>query len=154
MIAQALAVLLVLAAGAAQAQDGRAMALPCDEGTRADTLAEPWEANIATYADGAIRVARLDFAEPAAAAVKLLVLSPPHDELGLRQCRVIGLGDGLGLGDIDFAARQASYDPQRGLTLSMPARMPLLDDDPDDGWFQMFVTINQASGEISVQGFK
>lgn len=153
MIARAL-LLLAVVAGAASAQEAGSLVQPCQDGPRVDTIAEPWEANTATYAQGAIRVARLDFVEPAAAAIMLLVLSPPHDELGLPQCRVVGFADGVGFGDIDFAARQASYDPARGLTLLMPARQPVADGDGDDGWFQLSVTVNQTSGEIDVQGFK
>ncbi|RMC36468.1 hypothetical protein C9E81_07365 [Paracoccus alkanivorans] len=149
---------LILAAAPALSQDvsNSGMVRKCDDATRADTIAEPWEENTATYSDGAIRIARLDFTEPAAAAVKLLVLSPPRDELGLRQCRVVSLSDGMGFYDIDFARREASYDPQRGLTISMPARqyLPESDQGGDDGWFQLYITINQQSGEITTQGFK
>lgn len=143
----------MLLAAPAWAQDD-SMVIPCDESARADTIVEPWDENSATYADGAIRVAILDMVEPAAAAIRLLVISPPLDELGIRQCRIVGLQDGLGLAAIDFAARQSSYDPQRGLTLSMPARMPLPDGDADDGWFQLGVTIDQQTGKITTQGFK
>ncbi|SIS80562.1 hypothetical protein [Paracoccus saliphilus] len=149
---------LVLAAAPALSQEvpNDGMVHNCNDATRADTIAEPWEDNTATYSDGAIRIARLDFTEPAAAAVKLLVLSPPHDELGLRQCRVVSLSNGMGFYDIDFAQREASYDPQRGLTIAMPARqyLPESDQGGDDGWFQLFIMINQQSGEITTQGFK
>lgn len=149
---------IILAAAPAMSQeipfDG--MVHSCNDATRADTIAEPWEDNAATYSDGAIRIARLDLAEPAGAAVKLLVLSPPHNELGLRQCRVVSPSDGLGFYDIDFAQREASYDPQRGLTIAVPARqyLPESEQGGDDGWFLLTVTINQQSGDITAMGFK
>lgn len=149
---------IILAAAPAMSQeisfDG--MVHSCNDATRADTIAEPWEDNAATYSDGAIRIARLDLAEPAGAAVKLLVLSPPHNELGLRQCRVVSPSDGMGFYDIDFAQREASYDPQRGLTIAVPARqyLPESEQGGDDGWFLLAVTINQQSGDITAMGFK
>ncbi|WP_295049131.1 hypothetical protein [uncultured Paracoccus sp.] len=125
---------------------------PCGDADRVDTIAEPWERNIAAYADGNIRVALLDMVEPAGGAWKLAVISPPRDELGLPQCRVVG-ADGMGFYSLDFAARQASYDPARGLTLTMPARR--YDEiAPDGGHDHLSVTINQQTGQIAAQALK
>lgn len=155
MIRAALGAALLLAAPALAAEDAGAIAaVECGDATRADTIVEPWADNTATYAGGEVRIALLDMVEPAAAALKLLVISPPRDELGLRQCRVIGTPGGLGFADMDFAARSASYDPQRGLTIALPARMSLPEGDPDDGWFQLSLTLNQQTGQIAAQGFK
>lgn len=148
---------LCLLAAPAVAQDGPdATITPCGDATRVDTIAEPWEDNTATYAEGQIRVALLDMVEPAGGALKLVVISPPRDELGLRQCRVIGLDNGLGFYDMDFAAHRADYDPARGLTITLPARHYPLDGDfeGDEGWFDLSVTVNQQTGEIVTQGFK
>ena len=156
MIRHALA--LTLLATPALSQDGlqAATVTPCGDATRADTIAEPWEENTATYADGQVRIALLDMVEPAGGALKLLVISPPRDELGLRQCRVVGLDNGLGFYDMDFASRKASYDPSRGLTITLDARHHPGDEDPlgDEGWFQLAVTINQQTGQITTQGFR
>lgn len=121
---------------------------PCDNAP-AESIAEPWEENIASYAEGQIRVAALDMIEPAGGALKLLVISPPRDELGFRQCRVIG-ADGIGFYNLDFAKRRASYDPARGLTLTLPAQH-YLPEDPEGGWYHLALTINQQTGDITVR---
>lgn len=141
---------LVLLSGKAQAQQIDVKS--CGDAERVDAIAEPWERNIATYANGDIRLALLDMVEPAGGAWKLVVISPPRDELGFRQCRVIG-ADGIGFYDLDFARRQASYDPARGLTLTLPAQH-YLPEDPESGWYQLSLTINQQTGDIMVQGAK
>ncbi|MCZ0962792.1 hypothetical protein [Paracoccus benzoatiresistens] len=143
MIRHAL-VLSVLAAPAAAQQ-----VLPCDNAP-AESIAEPWEANTASYAEGQVRIAVLDMVEPAGGALKLLVISPPRDEVGYRQCRVIQSDRGIGFYDLDFAKRRASYDPQKGLTLTMPAQH-YLPGNPEAGWFQLSLSINQQTGDITVQ---
>lgn len=149
------AALLSLLAAPAIAQEpswsGAGM-VPCDELAGAEFIAEPWEENSATFANGDIRVALLDGIEPAAAAYRLLILSPPYDEVGGRQCRMVGIPGGHGYGAIEFAARHASYDPETGLTLILPARQPDPDPAGDDGWFQLAVRINQQTGEIVTTG--
>lgn len=154
---RALALVAALLPLAAQAEDppawGDAGVVACDQTTLAEFIAEPWEENTATYADGVIRVTLLDHVEPAAAAFRLMVLSPPHDELGLRQCRVVEVPGGHGYGNIDFAAREARYDPETGLTLTFPVRWGA-PDEGDDGWFQLALRIDQRSGRIVTQGMK
>lgn len=146
------AALCLIATPALAQNDQGAKVYPCNDATRADTISEPWEENTATYADGRIRVALLDYAEPAGAAMKLLILSPPHDELGLRQCRIVGWSDSLGFYGIDFAERHADYDPGRGLTLTLPVRRyPTETQGEDGGWFQLGITIDQKTGDITLQ---
>lgn len=150
-----LCLIALLAAGPAAAEESWTSAgvNDCDGRAYADFIAEPWDQNSRTFADGAIRVALMDFVEPAAAAYRLLVLSPPYDEVGLRQCRLIEMPGGHGYGAMDFAALQAGYDPQTGLTLSLPAKMPS-PDGGDDGWFQLSVRIDQQTGRIVTTGAK
>lgn len=142
----ALAVALLPIAGAASAQ----AAGECGEWTSARNIPEPWADNTATYADGAIRVTRLDTLEPAAAAVHLMILSPPLDELGDRSCTVVSqtaATDGWpgGFSAIDFASRTASYSPETGLVLSLPVEVF----DPATGGGQrrvLRVTVDQTRG--------
>lgn len=138
---------LVLLGGQAQAQ--QIDVKPCGDAERVDAIAEPWEQNIATYANGDIRLALLDMVEPAGGAWKLVVISPPRDELGFRQCRVIG-ADGIGFYGLGFARRHASHDPKTGLTLTLPAQR-YLPEDPETGWYSLSLTINQQTGEITVR---
>lgn len=128
----------------------------CGPWAAAAFLAEPWEDNIATYANGDIRLALLDMTEPAAAAVHLMILSPPFDEIGLRQCRVISLehsatdgGWPSGFLDLDFAARQVSYDPAAGLVVTMPVAAFNPDGGEDRG--ELTVIVNQSTGEIRAE---
>ncbi|GGF55381.1 hypothetical protein GCM10011402_04190 [Paracoccus acridae] len=142
-----LAAALMLLSGAAQAQ--QVEVTPCGDADRVDTIAEPWDQNTATYANGDVRVALLDMVEPAGGAWKLAVISPPRDELGLRQCRVIG-ADGIGFYGLDFASRRADYDRQRGLVLTFPATR-YADAAPEGEPYRLVVTINQQTGEIATE---
>lgn len=143
----ALVALMLLAAPAAAQSVG-----DCGAWVSAQNLPEPWEDHAATYAEGKIRVAVLDTLEPAAAAVHLLVISPPLDETGGRQCKVVSLvgGEGAPSGflNLDFKAREASYDPARGLVLAMPVEVF----EPATGGAkpgELTVTINQSTGVIT-----
>lgn len=124
---------------------------PCSDSTRVDVIAEPWEDNSATYANGKIRIAVLDYTEPAATAWKLLILSPPYDEVGYRQCRVVEISKNVGFYGFRFAERKADYDAETGLTLTLPAATY----NPETGepdWRSLTVTINQQTGEITTKG--
>ncbi|SDF71012.1 hypothetical protein SAMN04488117_106224 [Celeribacter baekdonensis] len=129
----------------AQAQE----ATPCDWRASAASVVEPWDENARTFANGAVRLALLDTIEPAAAAFHVLVLSPPFDEVGGRQCRIISAdAAGSGFEAIDFAALEADYEPSTGLLFMMPARLY----DPEDGPVKMgrlSFALNQATGEIA-----
>lgn len=140
-----LALLLVVNATAAVAQ----AAYPCDWEARADAIVEPWEENSATFANGAVRVALLDVAEPAAAAFFLLILHPPHNELGLRQCTVVGLDEGLGYAAIFFDKLKAGYDPAQGLTFDVPAIIYLPEQSFQNSAL-LHITVNQAAGDVRV----
>lgn len=126
---------------------------PCGDSTRADVIAEPWEDNSASYSNGKIRIAVLDYTEPAATAWKLLILSPPYDEVGYRQCRVVEISKNVGFYGFRFGERKADYDSETGLTLTLPAATY----NPETGepdWRNVTVTINQQTGEITTKGFE
>ncbi|MFD1883187.1 hypothetical protein [Paracoccus pacificus] len=123
----------------------------CGDGPRIDTQVEPWEQNTASYADGAIRVALIDTVEPAAAAVHLVVIAPPMDELGLPGCRLISQSeDGTGFFGLDFAGRRASYDPATGLELTFPIQTYVAETGQGKP-ATLRVTINQQSGQITAR---
>ncbi len=138
-----LATLLLMPAGAQTVS-------PCDWRARADVLAEPWEKNSRTFSNGAVRVALLDMIEPAAAALHLLVLSPPEGPLGERQCRIVSLEGSRGFASLDLAKLRARYDPVVGLVLKLPAGA-------HDGISALTrrgvlsVTINQTSGAVKAR---
>lgn len=121
----------------------------CDWQAQARNLVEPWDVYSRTFANGEVRLALLDTVEPAAAAYHLLVLSPPYDELGDRQCRVVSMLDGQGFSYIEFETLDAAYDPSIGLIFTFEASRYA----PEDGTSQpitLEVTLNQATGAIGV----
>jgi hypothetical protein len=119
----------------------------CDWRASARAIAEPWEEATARFANGAIRLAVLDVIEPAAGAFHLLVLSPPYDELGSRQCRVVSLENMLGFAGLSLQGAKASYDPARGLSVRMNATRWAAGDRFFDT--SLTVTINQATGSVT-----
>lgn len=142
----ALAALLALLPAAALAAPPAVTRCEADRAS-AEFLVEPWESHSAVYANGAIRVALIDTVEPAAAPAHLLILSPPLDEVQMRACHLVSLEKGSGFYSLDFARRKASYDPARGLTLTVPAETFV----PETGRgtpATLTVTIDQRSGKI------
>ncbi len=121
----------------------------CDWQASVRNLVEPWAENTRTFAKGAVRVALLDTVEPAAGAFHLLVLSPPLNELGERQCRTVSFAGGIGYAGMDFSALGAEYVQGRGLVLTLPAMIY----SPEEGFANsamLDITINQATGQIDV----
>ena len=120
----------------------------CDWRASARNLVEPWEENSRTFANGAVRLALLDTVEPAAAAMHLLVISPPYGETGEAQCRVISFEQSLGFTALYLQQLTVSYDPSIGLSFALPGMIYL----PENGFSNSMVlnfTLNQASGEIT-----
>ncbi|MCK0121958.1 hypothetical protein MWU61_15505 [Loktanella sp. F6476L] len=119
----------------------------CDWESSARNLIEPWEDHTKVFAEGAVRLAMLDTVEPAVAAMHLLVLSPPYDEVGDRQCKTIGSGDRIGFSGIRWDALTAGYDPAAGLIFEVPVSRY----DPESDGFPtslLSFTLNQSTGEI------
>jgi hypothetical protein len=115
----------------------------------ARNIPEPWQANTRVFANGEVRVALLDTIEPAAGAFYLMVIAPPYDVLGSRNCGIVANGDGgIGFAGMFFEQIRASYDPATGLTVWVPTRLFA----PETGGFDdalLGVTINQATGTIT-----
>ncbi len=118
----------------------------CDWQSSARNIAEPWEENTRTFSNGKTRLALMDTVEPAGGAFWLLVLSPPYDELGGRQCKVVG-HNGIGFTWLDFSQLRSSYDPSRGLTFTLPGQ--LYGDGVNNIDITVSITLNQATGEIT-----
>ncbi len=121
---------------------------PCDARSAAPGLSDFGRDDVRTFGDGNILVARLDTGRPAFAPMRLLILSPPRDAEGRRQCRLVRLEDGLGFGQLYLSRAGARYDPGRGLTADVPGLILL-----EDGFSNpilVHVTINQQSGAIAL----
>lgn len=115
----------------------------------ARNIAEPWEDNTATFANGAVRIAVLDAIEPGAMPLHLMVLTPPWDELGGRVCRIVShSAGGIGFNALTLAGMERAYDPATGLSLTLRAAIW----DGDTGAprpVRLSVSINQATGRVS-----
>ncbi|SHI48863.1 hypothetical protein SAMN05444000_101252 [Shimia gijangensis] len=121
----------------------------CEWQARADAIVEPWENHSRTFANGDVRLALLDTVEPAAGAYHVLVLSPPFGELGDRQCRTIGMSQGVGFSGVDFDSLTAAYDPAHGLVFNLEVQRFV----PDANDFlpaQLQFAVNQSTGFIGV----
>ena len=138
---------LCLLAGAAHSQ----MVDVCgDYRSSVAALAEPWDANTRQFANGNVRLAVTDTLEPAAGAFHLVIMSPPFDELGDRQCVLVTGRNGMGLGGLTLEGMEADYDPSIGLIFRLRARKYV----PETGSFAdtlLRVTLNQATGMVTAR---
>ncbi|GAB4265187.1 MAG: hypothetical protein Kow0013_13100 [Pararhodobacter sp.] len=117
-------------------------------------IVEPWEQHSRTFANGNIRVAWLDTGgEPVCCSSHLLVLSPSgngSDGPVYRQCRVVSARAGEGFFAVDVPGITATYDPARGLLLSVPVGHwhPAMESGAPPIWERMDIRINQATGAV------
>lgn len=123
---------------------------PCAEGPRADQIAEPWEDNIATYAEGKVRVAAIDTIEPAAVPFHVMILTPPLDEVGGRLCRMVSQSPGAGFFGLDFTRREAKYVQGRGLVITVPVTE--YDTVTEDGVAALLtIDVDQSTGKVTAK---
>ena len=91
----------------------------------------------------------LDTIEPTAGALYPVVIAPPYDELGSRNCGIVADGDGsAGFYGMFFDQMRATYDPATGLTLWVPVNLFA----PETGGFDealLGVSVNRAAGTIT-----
>lgn len=122
--------------------------MPCHWQTSARNIVEPWEDNMRTFANGEVRVVNLDTVEPAVGFAYLMIISPPRDVMGARQCQVIGAAQNIGFAGLDFDTLSASYDPATGLLFEIVA---VVYDPATDTMPRRFlnITLNQQTGDIA-----
>lgn len=122
-----------------------------DCGWQASAMAipEPWEDFSRTFANGNVRVALLDTVEPGVVPLWILVLSPPYDELGIRQCQVIGTGQ-YGFSDVFFPTLTADYDPARRLIFQIDVKV-YVPETSDFALERLEFTVNQATGDVTAR---
>ena len=94
---------------------------PCDELDRISNLVGQTK----SYSEGKIRIAHVDTdGEPVCCSSHLLVFIPGKEIGGecfaVSQKAASGSGSPLGFSNIEFNRIKASYDPQRGLLLTVP----------------------------------
>lgn len=147
-----LALALALLPLASQAQ----VIAECDWIANPANIAEPWDRTTRTFANGNIRVAVLDTGgEPVCCAQHLLILSPSGGGDGpvYRQCRVASAQPGSGFYALDVAGIIASYDPTKGLLLSVPLAHwhPGMETGGAPIPDRMEIRINQATGSVTFE---
>ena len=129
----------------------------CDWIGNPSNILEPWSETSRTFANGAIRVAWLDTGgEPVCCSSHLLILSPSgdgSDEPAYRQCRVASAQPGSGFFALDIPGITASYDPAKGLLLSLPVGHwhEGIEQDRPPIWERMEIRINQATGDVRIE---
>ncbi|PQO23153.1 hypothetical protein C2I36_09310 [Rhodobacteraceae bacterium WD3A24] len=142
------AALLALAGGA-----GAQTLADCDWVAAPGNIVEPWEENSRTYANGAIRVARLSTGgEPVCCSEHLLILHPSGEEEGppYRACSVLSQERGLGWLRVHVQEIASSYDPAKGLLLQVPVGH--YDGVAGEGRREVVgVRINQATGTATLE---
>ena len=96
----------------------------CDDRVGVGVIAEPWEEMSRSYANHAVRVAVLDYEEPAASSLILMVLywQVSDEPYAARICKIItaGLQFPDGWAGIRIDQTKSRYDPAQGLILSVP----------------------------------
>lgn len=145
----ALAALIIAAPVPVALADGRLV--ECNARASAGNLVEPWSENSRSYAEGAVRVAKLrDDDAPECCRRYLLVLAPSGAQApeSARQCLVVG-----GFQYLDIGGILASYSPHIGLTLSVPVWRSMDRGAPDAEPFpdRIKLLINQETGTISLE---
>ena len=146
-IVRILGLLPLLFGVAAEAQQVR----PCFEGQNipyqvsAAAVAEPWEANTRSFADGDIRITVMDTFEPALGAFHLMVLFWGNEDF--RECRLVSHAE-LGFVRMTLDGMTSTYDAKRGLVLSLPTEFF----NPAEGVKEsgsLEVVINRQTAEVS-----
>ncbi len=121
--------------------------MPCHWQTSARNIVEPWEDNMRAFANGEVRVVNLDTIEPAVGFAYLMIISPPRDVMGGRQCRVIGAAENIGFAGLDFDTLSADYDPAVGLMFEVVASVYAPETDTIERRF-LNITLNQQTGDV------
>ena len=145
------------ATAAALLVTGSALAAPtltlcADSGpARVDSIIEPWSESTRTFANGAIRITGLDTGEPACCSYHLAIMAPdPREENWPRQCLVLNDGgEWTGFQFVDVGRTQSSYDPSKGLLLSVPVERYI--DGLQSTKLVVDIRINQATGEVTIE---
>jgi hypothetical protein len=139
------AFILMLYANTAIAQ----AVVDCDWQVAMPSIVEPWEENSRVFANGKVRLTLVDASEPAAGSFHIVVLSPPEDEIGGRQCKVVSASEYVGFSYVDFKKLKAVYDARVGLVFVIPVRVYNGQNDVFEPKKVAF-SLNQATGEMMV----
>jgi len=109
-------------------------------------IAEPWEDNTRTFADGDIRIAVIDTYEPAYGAYYLMVMYWAGNNSELRSCDLVSQGE-LGFVGMTLEGMEASFKPGLGLVLQVPTTFyNPVEDEFEDGFIE--VVVDRAANRV------
>ena len=114
-------------------------------------VVEPVEQATRTFASGKIRIWHVDTGgEPVCCSSHLVIIAPdPNEELTQTQCVRLSDQGSLGFQWIEFKDISASYDPAKGLLLSVPVERY---NDGNEGLKDTIdLRINQATGAVVIE---
>ena len=124
---------------------------PCFDGARipyratAEAVAEPWEENTRSFADGKVRIAVMDTGEPAYGAYYLMIMYWAGGEM--RTCELVSQGD-VGFVGMTLNGMEASYKAGLGLVLKVPTSFyNPVEDAFEDGAIE--VLIDRAANSVT-----
>lgn len=103
-----------------------------------------WHEPMRSFANGDIRLVKIDIEEPACCSVFLMVLYPAPGQ-PYQACTLIGERRGYGWGHLSLSGITSQYDPAIGLMLHVPVRAFDGERFHDD---TVRLTINQAMGRV------
>jgi hypothetical protein len=109
----------------------------------------PYSEAVREYAKGQIVLMSMFIEEPACCGSHLVVLFPSADDY-YQECRLVSWTNDLGYLNINLNDAAATYDPAKGLTVSVPSQLYDVDSDFRNGVL-LDITVNQAKGEVSVR---
>jgi hypothetical protein len=126
----------------------------CGDLNNLENLVEPWEQNTKSFYNGQVRIALIDTGgEPVCCSTHLVIMVPRNDEMGGSQCFVFSqekyTSEGeapsyMGFQGIDFQKIKSSYDPAKGLSLSIPYSTYIDGIDSDSGMGKILINLSSA----------
>ena len=122
----------------------------CDWRSEARFIVEPWEENSRSFANGNVRLTRINAREPVPGPLYLMVQWRSDPVTDWSECRLIGWTQAQGFAQLEFAALSASYDPAKGLTFTLPGLF-YLEEEGFSNSVLIALTLNRATNKVSVE---
>lgn len=122
----------------------------CNRAFQAGGAVSPNEMGGKAYANGSVNfVVVHDGRKRASDALFIAVYSPANSDEEKRQCHLIGREAGVGYANINLAHATADYTAADGLTVVVPARIYLPDEDFSNPTM-LSINVNQATQAVTV----
>ena len=126
---------------------------PCFDGDRipyrasAEAVAEPWEENTRSFAEGKVRIAVMDTGEPAYGAYYLMVMYWPGGDGALRICDLVSQGE-VGFVGMTLNGMEAGHKAGLGLVLKVPTSFyNPVEDEFEEGVIE--VLVDRAANQVT-----